>query len=232
MLISVSGLIGAGKDTVGNYLINEKGFVKRSFSAALKDVVAAVFHWPRDLLEGDTIQGREWRDTVDTWWDAKLRSKFNTPITPRFILQYVGTEVMRNHLDSNIWVYSIERRLELDKDANIIITDARFLNELQLVKQNNGHLIRLVRGDDIRTDFINHFKPYTERAINDYTKILTKEEILEIEVSVVRSLIASSPYANLHESEWQHLLFRDYTSVIFNDSNIERLETKIQHWLS
>ena len=43
MIIGLSGIQGAGKDTVGDILISEYGFVKLSFGSALKDVISALF---------------------------------------------------------------------------------------------------------------------------------------------------------------------------------------------
>ena len=53
-IIGIAGLIGSGKDTVANHLINEHNFQRIKFADKLKDGVAAIFDWPRDLLEGDT----------------------------------------------------------------------------------------------------------------------------------------------------------------------------------
>ena len=51
MIIGVCGLIGAGKDTIADYLVNVHEFRRESFANTLKDAVAAVFGWDRTLLE-------------------------------------------------------------------------------------------------------------------------------------------------------------------------------------
>ena len=99
MIIGISGLIGSGKDTVANFLI-EKGFVKGSFADSLKDSVSAIFGWDRIMLQGDTVESRDWRETVDDWWSIKL----GEPTTPRSVLQKFGTDVCRNHFHSDIWI--------------------------------------------------------------------------------------------------------------------------------
>ena len=43
MIIGICGLIGAGKDTIADYLVNVHGFRRESFAGTLKDAVAAVF---------------------------------------------------------------------------------------------------------------------------------------------------------------------------------------------
>ena len=60
MIIGVTGFIGSGKDTIANYLVAKHGFVRDSFAGTLKDAVAQVFGWDRELLEGLTPEAREW----------------------------------------------------------------------------------------------------------------------------------------------------------------------------
>ena len=54
MLIGIVGLIGSGKDTVAERLVQKHGYIKDSFAKSLKDAVAAMFNWNREMLEGDT----------------------------------------------------------------------------------------------------------------------------------------------------------------------------------
>ena len=54
MIIGICGLIGSGKGTVADILVENHNFEKLSFADKLKDGVASVFGWDRDMLEGDT----------------------------------------------------------------------------------------------------------------------------------------------------------------------------------
>ena len=78
-IISISGLIGSGKDTIAEYLINNHGFKKDSFAATLKDAVAAMFGWDRAMLEGATPETRALREQVDQWWANRLGIPHLTP---------------------------------------------------------------------------------------------------------------------------------------------------------
>jgi hypothetical protein len=142
MIIGVAGFIGSGKDTIADYLITFKGFRRMSYAEPLKDAVASIFGWERELLEGTTKYSREWRDTVDNWWAERLQIPH---LTPRWVLQQWGTEVGRRAFHDDIWIASVENKLRSIKD-NIVISDCRFPNELKSVKRAGGLTIRVSRG--------------------------------------------------------------------------------------
>lgn len=144
MIIGICGLIGSGKDTVADYLVNVHEFRRESFAGTLKDAVAAVFGWDRTLLEGRTKASREWREQVDTWWAVRL----NMPdLTPRWVLQYWGTEVMRRGFHDDIWIASIENKIRNLQD-NVVISDCRFPNEIASLRAAGGRIVRTCRGPD------------------------------------------------------------------------------------
>jgi len=141
-IIAICGFIGSGKDTVADYLVNIHGFRRESFANSLKDAVAAVFGWDRTLLEGRTKQARDWREQVDPWWAERL----DMPnLTPRWVLQYFGTEVVRRAFHDQMWVASLENRLRNSTD-DIVITDCRFVNEISIIKRLGGQVVRVHRG--------------------------------------------------------------------------------------
>ena len=141
MIIGVTGLIGSGKDTIADYLCTFHGFKRVSFAASLKDAVAAVFGWNREYLEGSTKASRAWREQKDEWWSNRLGME----ITPRWVLQYWGTEVCRNGFHNDIWVASVENKLR-QSEENIVITDCRFANEIKSIKDIGGITMRVTRG--------------------------------------------------------------------------------------
>lgn len=130
MIIGICGFIGSGKGTFGDHLVSKHGFRSMSFAKALKDAVAVMFCWPRHLLEGDTKESREWREAIDPWWTEKM----GRPVTPRWVLQYIGTDVMRNHFADDIWIWNLEKQIHDMGSQDIVITDVRFPNEVGMLR--------------------------------------------------------------------------------------------------
>jgi hypothetical protein len=143
MIIGICGFIGSGKDTVADYLVNFHEFRRESFASTLKDAVAAVFGWDRTLLEGRTKEAREWREQVDPWWAERLAMP---TLTPRWVLQYWGTEVCRRAFHDDIWIASLENKLRNSKD-NVVISDCRFPNEIQSIRDAGGKIVWVQRGE-------------------------------------------------------------------------------------
>jgi hypothetical protein len=142
MIIGVCGFINSGKDTIADYLVNIHQFRRESFANTLKDAVANIFGWDRDMLEGRTRQSREWREQVDPWWAERL----NMPdLTPRWVLQHWGTEVCRRAFHDDIWIAALENKLRNSTD-DIVISDCRFPNEIKSIKDAGGIVIRVIRG--------------------------------------------------------------------------------------
>jgi hypothetical protein len=144
MIIGICGLIGSGKDTIADYLQNIHQFRRESFAHTLKDAVSAVFGWDRELLEGRTRESREWREQVDPWWAERLGMPH---LTPRWVLQFWGTEVARKGFHDDIWIASLENKLRKTHD-DIVISDCRFPNEIRAIKNAGGIVIRVVRGPE------------------------------------------------------------------------------------
>jgi hypothetical protein len=225
LIVSVSGIIGSGKDTVGDYLVTNYGFKRISFGSALKDAVAAIFNWERELLDGLTDESRKWRTEIDHWWTERLDLGIN--ITPRWVLVNFGTEVMRHHFHSDIWVLSVENQIAR-YDDHVVITDARFLNELASVRIMNGIVLGIHRNVP---PWLNPFYKGMEKAyIGQHTG---HPEHVSLLVPENRDLMVSAGHQvmkgdvrredQVHESEWQHVLWNDYDAMINNTGS--RLET-------
>jgi len=142
VIIGICGFQGSGKDTFSNYLVNEYGFEKLSFASVAKDVISAIFGWDRKMLEGDTNESRIFREIVDPWWSDKL----SIPnFTPRKAMQFIGTDLFRDKFNDNIWIFIIERKILSKANKNIIISDCRFRNEIDMIRNLGAKIIHIKR---------------------------------------------------------------------------------------
>lgn len=155
MIIGICGFKGSGKDTLASFLC-DRGFKKLSMSDPLKDAISDLFNWDRFLLQGDSIRSRKWRETPDSEWEelaGKGIFKEDNHITPRLVLQKVGSELFRDKVHPDFWVLCMKKRIAAilkeasqtgDNLRGIVIPDIRFSNEVQLC----DYVVRITRPTD------------------------------------------------------------------------------------
>jgi hypothetical protein len=143
IVIALSGFKGSGKDTAGDILVRNHGFVQYSFADPLKGALSSMFGWNPNLLLGKSGPSRQWREQTDEWWSQALGQE----ITPRTMMQRVGTEVIRKKLHNDFWTLACKRFIE-NQSSHVVITDARFRNELDMIRSIGGYTVRVVRGND------------------------------------------------------------------------------------
>lgn len=194
MIIGISGLIGSGKGTVADILVQSYGFHKLSFADALKDSVAVMFGWPRHLLEGDTEESRAWREKRDPFWSREMSRE----VTPRLVLQLVGTDAMRNGFFDGVWVSIVKQKLLTASGINWVLPDTRFPNEIAMLQDIGGQAWRVKRGQDPQW-FVDYVKTGFEPADihpsewswarSNFDRIIRNDSDLDSLKSLVRNLI-------------------------------------------
>jgi len=204
-IIGIVGFIGSGKDTVADYLVNFHQFRRESFANSLKDAVSQVFGWDRDLLEGRTKESRDWRETKDEWWTTRLKQD----ITPRYVLQYWGTEVVRKGFHDDMWVASLEYRL-LNTKNDIVITDCRFPNEIKAIRDAGGCVVRIRRGPE--PEWFDAAKSMNRGPSRNMSWALSKQKIEKLGV-------------HASETAW---VGQKFDIVLNNDGSIEELYYQIE----
>jgi hypothetical protein len=120
-LIGIAGPARAGKDTLCSYMLDNLGgiWLRSSFADPLKEMLRAI--------------------GVDCSDDAKAVVSDDYGVTPRHMMQTLGTEWGRNLIDGDIWVKAFAR---LNAGKCVIVPDVRFENEADLVREH-GVLIHL-----------------------------------------------------------------------------------------
>lgn len=206
MIIGLLGFINSGKGTVSSYLIDNFHFRQESFASTVKDICATMFGWPRHLLEGDTLESRLWREVVDVWWAEKLVIPH---FTPRFALQYIGTDVIRGHFNEDIWLLSMQNRIRKNPEQNIVISDVRFTNEIKFLQDQGGILVKINRGP---------------------SPVWYETALLANKGNSIANEIMIETYPSVHLSEWSWIGSKfDYE--INNNTNLENLNNQIKDLL-
>jgi hypothetical protein len=202
-LIGICGFIGSGKDTVAKMFV-EQGCVQDSFAAPLKDMCASIFGWQREMLEGDTMDSREFRETADLYWTRKLGID---NFTPRLALQLLGTDIMRTHFSQDIWLNSLEYRIRRQRQDElcVVVSDARFKNELNLIKELGGVVIHVKRSE---------LPEWYEVAVHANNGSVTAKHTME------------TKYRHIHASEWKWVGF-EFDYEIENTGTLEDLEASV-----
>ncbi len=217
-IIGIVGFIGSGKDTVADYLVNFHQFRRESFANSLKAAVSQVFGWDRELLEGRTNQSRIWRETKDEWWSERLGCE----VTPRWILQYWGTEVIRKGFHDDMWVASLENRLRSSKD-DIVITDCRFPNEIKAIHNAGGRVVRIKRGPEPK--WFDDAKSMNKGPIRNTSWALSKHRIEDLGVHASETAWVGQKFdVVLNNSGTIEELYQQIESNIINSQVSSRLD--------
>jgi hypothetical protein len=130
-LIALAGPARVGKDTIGEHLHKRFNYARYAFAGPLKEMVhVGLGLSPRDY------QSTEQKESVIPWLGVSYRH----------ITQTLGTEWMRDRVNSQGWVIIAERNIQQMADAGTpgcVITDMRFDNEAEWVRKVGGTVVHV-----------------------------------------------------------------------------------------
>lgn len=198
-IIAILGHIGSGKDTAAKFFIETHSYIKISFADSLKDTLSSIFLWDRQMLEGTTAASRNWRNTKDEYWSSVLGKE----VTPRKMMQEIGTDLFRHHFSPHIWTQSLVRKV-IQSESNIVVADVRFVEEYNALSELGATFIRI------------------NRNIPEW------EETALLALTGDNAAIQDLKDRNIHESEWRWLNFKcDYT--LDNTGSIHQLRESLSN---
>lgn len=135
-VIGISGYARTGKDTIADYLVENEGYTKISFSTPMKEAMYRLN--PRITV--NEIQNTALRIGVDVygWEGLKERSP-----DIRGLLQRFGTEVGREMFGEDFWVnYALD---SIPDGGKAVIADVRYPNEADAIRALGGKVFRVER---------------------------------------------------------------------------------------
>ncbi len=146
VLIGVAGRKYHGKGTIGDILVSEHGFTQLSLAGPMKKACAEIFSLDESQLYGDR------KEIVDDYWQ----------VTPREIMQFVGTELFRNgmsallpQIGTELWIKVLSRRIQVLRSqgiSKIVVTDVRYPDEANAIKEQGGKVVKVIRKSMLSVD--------------------------------------------------------------------------------
>ena len=114
MRIALSGLKRSGKDTVGSYLIQNYSCKRYAFADEVKRLARELF--PEEFVQNDK---------------------------PVDLLQWLGNTMRQRNPD--VWINRLSTMIQLTKDPvpNLVVTDVRYPNEVQALKNLGFTIVKV-----------------------------------------------------------------------------------------
>jgi hypothetical protein len=171
MIIGLNGVLRSGKDTIGNILVKNHGFNRVAFADELKNIVSKSTNTPLNYFHDDNLKDTKldtpFVTTISffvTFFEEIQKAlgndhTFDTDIaamtayndvgdveleSPRRLLQYLGTDIARRYVNDDVWLKIAIRKVKAI-NGHVVVTDCRFVNEIEAVKAIGGKAVKVRR---------------------------------------------------------------------------------------
>lgn len=246
-----------GYDIGGHALYQDSGWQIKKFAGKLKQIASLMTGIPIEKFEDQefkkTYLGEEWNYSVALDRDTMLqeyKSWEEKPMTVRELLQKLGTEAIRDGLHTNAWVnalFSDYKKLHITKGIvagpqypDWIITDTRFPNEAQVIKDRGGIVIRVNRNTSqkgISWDIFKCADIYEVQRIDEANLLESDDKARELaikegyEFNDSCNIYKVTKFPSKHPSETS-LDDWNFDYVIENNGTIDELIEKVKIMLT
>lgn len=148
MIIGLSGYARSGKDSTAELLCLNYGYRRVSFADPIREALMRLNPRVGDMPLSILVE--------DYGWDL---AKQNPEV--RRLMQVLGTEVGRSMFGDDVWIKMALR--DLRPEDKVVISDVRYPNEADAIKQLGGSLWRINRHNH---QAVNGHK--SEHAMDNY----------------------------------------------------------------
>ena len=155
MIIGISGAANCGKDTVANYIVENYSFVKIAFADKIKRILMDLYDLSYNNLWGPSAN-RAMHDVrykipdSDEYLTVRLGSQaFGDCGRSLYINTWVDYTINDIKKLTNSYFYNYEDRIGIIKDyfsfgkKNVIVSDCRYLNEMNRLRNEGAKIIRI-----------------------------------------------------------------------------------------
>ncbi len=148
-IIGITGIAGSGKDTFANTIKeSEPNTDVFAFAGPLKEACKILFNFSHNQLHHPIV-----KEEIDERWER----------SPRQILQWLGTDILRTHINEDFFVLNMKQRIDSSKADYILISDVRFDNEAEFIRSLGGKIIKIIGEGSETTKHSGHI---TEKGIS------------------------------------------------------------------
>jgi len=201
-VIGVTGNKYHGKDTISLYICKKYGFKQVAFADPIKEICKILFCFTDDQLHGKS------KDISDDRWFG---------LSPRNVIQHVGTELFRDKMKELsesfkdlFWVLCAKNKIlkirEDNPESRIIISDVRFPNEVAMIKDMGGIIIRVKRSS-----------LETEKKDTHSSEILVNN--LNVDVDIINDGSLNDLYNKVDDYLDQHVKYKNLINKLKNKKN-------------
>ena len=130
---------GAGKSTLAARLNMRYGYARMKMAGPLKEMLRA-------YLYSQGLKSSEIEDMIEGSAKHIPHYALNDR-TPRHAMQTLGTEWGRNCMGEDFWVEAASEQIEhvLNNGLNVVVDDVRFPNEMDMIRDLGGIVVRIRR---------------------------------------------------------------------------------------
>lgn len=171
-IIGFAGAAFSGKDTAAEAIKESKEFAGTkveifAFAKPLKDACGLLFNLTYEQLYDPIL-----KEKIDDRWER----------SPREILQWLGTDILRTQINQDFFLMNMKQRIESSKADYILICDVRFDNESEYVRSLGGKIVKIIRDHSKNGEkTTEHSLHATEKGISDHLVDVVIENNCSIE---------------------------------------------------
>lgn len=198
MIICLSGLKRSGKDSAAEVMTSRYRFTKIALADPIRELCSEVFDIPLSVFVDDTLKEQEFTrpirlneaylghiiSLVEENWGFEVSESAKEGMSkhlgaelihPRRILQTIGTEVIRDNVDKDIFLKLADKRIQ-KATKDVVISDVRFSNEREWFKKKNATLCLVIRPSTKGLDA--HSSEMEMGNPEDYDVVMTNDSTL------------------------------------------------------
>lgn len=168
----------SGKSLASNYIVSKYKFKSKAFADPLKNGIKCLFGFTDEQIN------TEKKEIIDKYWG----------ISPRNVLQIIGTNVVRNNFSElfdnkidgkNFWIKNFDKwykeELKDDPRSKVVITDVRFQNEVDYIKSLGGIIVKIHRPiiEKNKDNMYNHESEINIDNITNYHCIILNDNTID-----------------------------------------------------